>query len=66
MNLLEIPWVESSSKAPGHLRVLVSFFSSLPEIIISSGVFVHFLEKLLQGLGSFLAKYCVVGPGLTP
>jgi hypothetical protein len=45
-----MPGVESSSEAPGHLRVSVSFFPSLPEIIISSNVFIHFLEKLLQGL----------------
>jgi hypothetical protein len=45
-----MPGVESSSEARGHLRVSVSFFPSLPEIIISSNVFIHFLEKLLQGL----------------
>jgi hypothetical protein len=45
-----MPRVESSSEAPGYVRVSVSFFSSLPEIIISSDVFIHFLEKLLQGL----------------
>jgi hypothetical protein len=44
-----MPGVESSSEAPGHLRVSVSFFP-LPEIIIISDVFIHFLEKLLQGL----------------
>jgi hypothetical protein len=45
-----MPGVESSSEAPSHLRVSVSFFPSLPEIIISSDVFIHFLEKLLQAL----------------
>jgi hypothetical protein len=45
-----MPRVESSSEAPSHLRVFVSFFPSLSEIIISSDVFIHFLEKLLQGL----------------
>jgi hypothetical protein len=45
-----MPGVESSSEASGHLRVSVSFFPSLPEIIISYDVFIHFLEKLLQGL----------------
>jgi hypothetical protein len=45
-----MPRVESSSKAPGHLRIFVSFFPSLQEIIISSDVFIHFLKKLLQGL----------------
>jgi hypothetical protein len=42
--------VESSSKAPGHLRVFVSFFPSLPKIIIGSDIFIHLLEELLQGL----------------
>ena len=45
-----MPGLESSSEAPGHLRVSISFFPSLSEIIISSNVFIHFLEKLLQGL----------------
>jgi hypothetical protein len=45
-----MPAVESSSEAPGHLRVSVSFFPSLAKIIISSDVFIHFLENLLQGL----------------
>jgi hypothetical protein len=45
-----MPGVESSSEAPGHLRVSISLFPSLPEIIISSDVFIHFLEKLLEGL----------------
>jgi hypothetical protein len=45
-----MPGVESSSEAPGNLRVSVRFFPSLPEITISSDVFIHFLEKLLQGL----------------
>jgi hypothetical protein len=46
-----MPGVKSSSEAASHLRVPVSFFPSLPEIIISFDVFIHFLEKLLQGLG---------------
>jgi hypothetical protein len=51
-----MPGVESSSEAPGHLRVPVSFFPSLLEIIISSDVFIHFLEKLCQGLGRLPCK----------
>jgi hypothetical protein len=51
-----MPGVEYSSEAPGHLRVSVSFFPSMPEIIISSDVFIHFLEKLLQGLGRLPCK----------
>jgi hypothetical protein len=34
----------------------VSFFPSLPKIIVSSDVFIHFLEKLLQGLWRFPCK----------
>jgi hypothetical protein len=51
-----MPRVKSSSEAPGHLRVPVSFFPSLSEIIISSNVFIHFLEKLLQSLGRLPCK----------
>ena len=42
--------VESSSEAHGHLRVFVRFFPSLPKVIVSSDVLIHFLEKLLQSL----------------
>jgi hypothetical protein len=42
--------VESSSEAPGHLRVSVGFFPSLPKVIVAFDVLVHFMEKLLQGL----------------
>ena len=45
-----MPGVESSSEAPGHLRVSVGFFPSLPKVIVGSDVLIHFLEKLLQGL----------------
>jgi hypothetical protein len=45
-----VPGVESSSEAPGHLGVSVGFFPSLLKIIVGSDVLVHFLEKLLQGL----------------
>jgi hypothetical protein len=48
--------VESSSEAPGHFRVSESFFPSLLKIIISSDVFIHFLEKLLQGLPRLPSK----------
>jgi hypothetical protein len=43
----DMPGVESHSKAPGHFRVFVGFFPSLPKIIVGSDVFIHFLEKLL-------------------
>ena len=45
-----MPRVESSSEAPGHFRVSVGFFPSLPKVIVSSDVLIHFLEKLLEGL----------------
>jgi hypothetical protein len=45
-----MPWVEPSSKVPGHLRILVSFLPSLPKIVVGSDVVIHLLEKLLQGL----------------
>jgi hypothetical protein len=50
MDWLDMPRVESSSEAPGHLRVFVGFFLSLPKVIVGSDVLIHFLEKLLQGL----------------
>jgi hypothetical protein len=58
-----MPWVKPSSEAPGHVKISVSFLPSLSEIVVGSDILIHFLEKLLQGLGGFLAKYCVVGPG---
>jgi hypothetical protein len=45
-----MPRVQPSSDAPSHLRVSVSFFPSLPKIIIGSDIFIHLLEELLQGL----------------
>jgi hypothetical protein len=38
-----MPWVEPSSEAPGHLRIFVSFFYSLLEIIVDSDVLIHLL-----------------------
>jgi hypothetical protein len=38
-----MPWVEPSAEAPGHLRIFVSFFPSLPEIIVGSDVLIHLL-----------------------
>jgi hypothetical protein len=46
----DMPWVEPSSEAPGHLKVSVSFLPSLPEVIVGSDVLIHLLKKLLQGL----------------
>jgi hypothetical protein len=50
MDRPDMPRVESSSEAPGHLRVSVGIFPSLSKVIVSSDVLVHFLEELLQGL----------------
>jgi hypothetical protein len=57
----DIPRVESSSKAPSHLRIHVRFFPSLAEIVVSSDVFIHFLEELLQGLWWLLCKILCCG-----
>jgi hypothetical protein len=45
-----MPQMNSSSEAPGHLRESVSFFPSLPEVIVSPNVFIHLLKQLLQSL----------------
>jgi hypothetical protein len=50
MNRPDMPGVESSSEAPGQLRVFEGFFPSLPIIIVDFDVLIHFLEKLLLGL----------------
>jgi hypothetical protein len=39
----DMPWVESSFEASGHLRISVGFFPSLTETIIGSDVLVHLL-----------------------
>jgi hypothetical protein len=48
-----MPSVDSSSKAPSHLRKPISFFPSLVKIIIGPDVLIHFLEQLLQSLRGF-------------
>jgi hypothetical protein len=62
----DMPRVESSSEAPSHLRIHVRFFPSLPEIIVSSDVFIHFLEELLQGLWWLLCKILCCGSWSKP
>jgi hypothetical protein len=52
----DMPWMKPSSEAPGHLRISVVFLPSLSEIIVSSNLFIHLLEKLLQGLGRLSGK----------
>jgi hypothetical protein len=66
VNCPDMPRMKPSSEAPGHLRVPVGLLPSLSEIIIGSDILIHRLEKLLQGLGGFLAKYCAIGPGRSP
>jgi hypothetical protein len=56
MNRSDVPRMNSSSEAPGHLRKPVCFFPSLAEIIIGLDVLIHLLKKLLQGLRGFPGK----------
>jgi hypothetical protein len=51
-----VPWVDSPSEAPGHLREPVGFLRSLTKVIISADVFIHFLKQFLQGLRRFPGK----------
>ena len=44
----DMPGVESSSEAPSHLRIPVSFLPSLADIVVSSDVLIHLLKQLLQ------------------
>ena len=50
MNRSDVPGVNSSSEAPGHLREPVSFLPSLAEVIVSSDVLIHLLKQFLQSL----------------
>jgi hypothetical protein len=56
MDRSNVPGVDSSSEAPGHLRKPICFFPSLAEIIISLDVLIHLLKKLLQSLCGFPSK----------
>jgi hypothetical protein len=51
-----MPWVDSSSKAPGHLREHVGFLPSLTKVIVSTNVFIHLLKQLLQSLWRLSSK----------
>jgi hypothetical protein len=62
VNRPDMPWMKPSSEAPSHLGVPVGLVPSLSEVIVGSDIFIHLLEKLFQGLGGFLAKYCAIGP----
>jgi hypothetical protein len=66
MDRPDMPWLESSSKAPGHLRVSIGFFSSLSEVIVGSDILIHLLEKLLQSLWGLPGEILRVGPGRSP
>jgi hypothetical protein len=52
----DMPGVESSSEAPSHLRIPICFLPSLAKIVVSSDVFIHLLEELLQGLWGLPCK----------
>jgi hypothetical protein len=43
MDRPDMPRVESSSEALGHLRVSLGFFPSLLKVIVGSDVFIHLL-----------------------
>ena len=51
-----MPWVDSSSEAPGHLREPVGFLPSLAKVIVSPDVFIHLLKQLLQSLRRLSSK----------
>jgi hypothetical protein len=56
VNRSDMPRVDSSSKAPSHLRESVSFLSSLAEVVVSPDVLIHFLKQLLHSLGELPGK----------
>jgi hypothetical protein len=45
-----MPRVKSSSETPSLLRIPICFLTSLVGVVVSSDVFIHLLEKFLQGL----------------
>jgi hypothetical protein len=48
MDRSDMPRVESSSEAPGHLGVSIGFFPSVLKVIVDPDVLVHLMQKLLQ------------------
>jgi hypothetical protein len=56
MDRPDVPGVNSSSEALGHLRKIVCFFPSLAEIIVGPDILIHHLKKLLQGLWGLPSK----------
>jgi hypothetical protein len=61
-----VPRVDSSSKAPSHLRIPICFVPFLSKIIVSSDVFIHLLEKLLQCLWWLSCKILCCGSWSEP
>jgi hypothetical protein len=54
MDRPDMPRVDLSFEAPGHLREFVSFLPSLAEVVVSPNVLIHLLKQLLQSLwGAF-------------
>jgi hypothetical protein len=51
-----MPWVDSPSETPGHLREHVGFLLSLTKVIVNTDVFIHLLKQLLQSLWSLSSK----------
>jgi hypothetical protein len=51
-----MPWVDSPSEAPGHLREPIGFLPSLTKVIVSTDVFIHLLKQLLQSLWRLSSK----------
>jgi hypothetical protein len=51
-----MPRVDSSSKAPSHLKKSVSFLSSLAEVVVSSDVLIHFLSSFSRVWGGLPGK----------
>jgi hypothetical protein len=66
VDCFDVPGVESSFEAPSHLRIHICFLPSLAEIIVSSDVFIHLLEKLLQGLWWLPCKILCCGSWSDP
>jgi hypothetical protein len=62
----DMPGEKSSSEAPSHLRIPVRFLPSLAEIIVGLDVFIHLLEKLLQGLWWLACKILCCGSWSEP
>jgi hypothetical protein len=46
----DMPWVNSSSEAPSHLREYVSFLPFFAKVIVNPDILIHLLKQLLQSL----------------